>query len=154
MLKWADVLHLADQGNARPDRTVSKSATEWQALLTPEQYRVTRLKGTEYAHSSPMCNSFVPGLYACVCCETVLFDSTSKFQSGTGWPSFSQPVKPNAVAYHDDGSHGMRRIEATCNTCEAHLGHVFQDGPEPSRLRYCINALSLVKVEHDPTEVL
>ncbi len=93
-----------------------------------------------------MCSLFEPGLYACVCCDTLLFDSEEKFESGTGWPSFTQPFKNNAIAYHSDRSFGMHRVETTCNTCDAHLGHVFPDGPAPSGLRYCINAVSLKKV--------
>jgi len=149
MLDWNDVVHFANQGNPDPDRKVRKSEEEWRAQLTPEQYRVARKKETESAYSSEMCNLFEPGLYACVCCSTELFDSSDKYKSGTGWPSFSQPIKPNAVAYHVDNSHGMQRIETTCNTCEAHLGHVFPDGPEPSGLRYCINAVVLEKLTDD-----
>ena len=93
-----------------------------------------------------MCSLFQPGRYACSNCSTELFDSATKFESGTGWPSFSEPVADDVVAYHRDGSHGMVRIEATCNVCDAHLGHVFPDGPEPSGLRFCINALSLEKI--------
>jgi peptide methionine sulfoxide reductase msrA/msrB len=146
MLHWDDVIDYANQGNPQPDRKVRKSEEEWRAQLTAEQYRVARQKGTEHAFSSEMCNLFEPGLYACACCWTELFDSGKKFQSGTGWPSFTQPIKPNAVAYHVDNKHGMQRIETTCNTCEAHLGHVFPDGPEPSGLRYCINPVVLKKV--------
>jgi methionine-R-sulfoxide reductase len=146
MLNWRDVLRFADEGNLDPDRRVELSDQEWRARLTPEQYRVTRQKGTERAFSSEMCSLFEPGLYACVCCDTLLFDSEEKFESGTGWPSFTQPVRPNAVAYAADNSFGMRRVETTCNTCDAHLGHVFPDGPQPSGLRYCINAVALTKV--------
>lgn len=146
MLTWIDVIRFVEHGNPEADRAVRKTDEEWRARLTDEQYRVTRQKGTEPAFSSETCNLFEPGLYACVCCHTLLFDSGEKFDSGTGWPSFSQPFKPNAVAYHIDDSRGSRRIETTCNTCEAHLGHVFQDGPEPSGLRYCINAVVLEKV--------
>jgi methionine-R-sulfoxide reductase len=147
MLHWNDVIQFANHGNPQPERKIRKSEEEWRVQLTPEQYRITRQKGTEYPFSSEMCDLFEPGLYACVCCSTELFDSSEKFQSGTGWPSFTQPIKPNVVAYHADNSHGMQRIEATCNTCEAHLGHVFTDGPEPSGLRYCINAVALEKVK-------
>jgi methionine-R-sulfoxide reductase len=94
-----------------------------------------------------MCSLFEPGLYVCLCCDTPMFDSEEKFESGTGWPSFTQPIERNSVAYHVDGSLGMSRVETTCNTCDAHLGHVFPDGPPPSGLRYCINAVSLKKVE-------
>lgn len=147
MLRWIDVIRFADQGNPQPDRVVSKPDAEWRAQLSAEQYQVTRQKGTERPFSSPMCSVFEPGLYACVCCDSLLFDAGEKFESGTGWPSFTQPFKRNAIAYHSDGSHGMRRIETTCNTCGAHLGHVFPDGPEPSGLRYCMNAVALKKVD-------
>ena len=99
----------------------------------------SKLKGV------PMCSIFEPGKYACACCNSELFDASEKFDSRSGWPSFTQPIEFNRVAYHNDGSHGMNRIEALCNSCDAHLGHVFPDGPEPSGLRYCINALSLKK---------
>ncbi|MCB2084461.1 MAG: peptide-methionine (R)-S-oxide reductase MsrB [Sphingomonadaceae bacterium] len=128
---------------------MEKSEDEWRELLDDEQFYVTRLKGTERPFSSEMCSLFEPGLYACSNCGTELFNSATKFDSGTGWPSFSEPVEDNVVAYHRDGTHGMERIEATCNVCDAHLGHVFPDGPHPSGLRFCINALSLGKVEQD-----
>ena len=153
MLKWKDVIRLANEGNLTPDRTVKKTEAEWQAQLTPEQYDVTRKKGTERAFSSEMCGLFEPGIYACVCCGTKLFDSLEKFESGTGWPSFGQPLAENVIAYEDDQTLGMHRIETTCNICEAHLGHVFPDGPLPSGLRYCMNAVALEKVEEVETEV-
>jgi methionine-R-sulfoxide reductase len=146
MLTWTNVLALAKAGNPTADRKVVKSAAEWRALLTAEAFAVTRSAATEAPFSSEMCSLFKPGLYACVCCDTLLFDASSKFESGTGWPSFSQPVKANVVAYVADNSHGMTRIEATCNVCDAHLGHVFPDGPQPSGLRYCMNALALKHV--------
>jgi methionine-R-sulfoxide reductase len=146
MLKWNDVLAFARTENPMPDRRVAKTDQEWRAQLTPEQYYVTRQAGTERPFSSPMCSLFEPGIYACVCCDTVLFDASEKFESGTGWPSFTQPLKDNAIAYHADESHGMTRVETVCNTCDAHLGHVFPDGPEPSGLRYCMNAVALKKV--------
>lgn len=146
MLTWSDVLKLAKDGNLSPDSRVEKTDAQWKILLTPEQFQITRLKGTERPNSSEMCNLFQAGKYACVCCGLELFDSTEKFQSGTGWPSFTQPLQPNAVAYHADHSHGMVRVETTCNSCDAHLGHVFPDGPEPSGLRYCINAVALKKI--------
>jgi methionine-R-sulfoxide reductase len=146
-LTWADVIAIAREGNPAPERRVERTDEEWRARLTPEQYRVTRRAATERPFSSDMCSLFEPGLYACVCCETPLFDSEEKFESGTGWPSFTQPVERAAVAYFVDDSFGMRRVETTCNTCDAHLGHVFPDGPPPSGLRYCINAVSLRKVE-------
>ncbi|MGF1547673.1 MAG: bifunctional methionine sulfoxide reductase B/A protein [Thiotrichales bacterium] len=147
MLTWNDVIRFADDGNPAPDRVVTKTEAEWRAQLTEHQYYVTRQKGTERAFSSGMCNLFEPGRYRCVGCGTLLFDANEKFDSGTGWPSFTQPVSANAIAYHADRSHGMTRVETTCNTCQAHLGHVFPDGPAPSGLRYCINALALQKVE-------
>jgi len=143
MFHWIDILKFANNGNPTPNKRVEKSDDEWKQLLTPEEYRITRQKGTERAHSSEMCNFFEPGKYACLCCGTELFDSEEKYQSGTGWPSFTQPIEKNAIAYHKDKGLGMYRIETVCNTCDAHLGHVFQDGPEPSGLRYCINALAL-----------
>ncbi|MCF7222375.1 peptide-methionine (R)-S-oxide reductase MsrB [Marilutibacter chinensis] len=147
MLKWQDVLAFAGHGNPEPARRVEKSDAEWRAQLTPEQYRVTRQAGTERAFSSPMCGLLEPGRYHCVCCDTLLFDADEKFDSGTGWPSFTQPARSNAIAYHRDDSYGMQRIETRCNTCDAHLGHVFPDGPPPSGLRYCMNAVALRKAE-------
>jgi len=146
MLTWREVTQFVTQGNPEPNRKVEKSDAEWRAQLTPEQYQVTRQKGTERPFSSQMCGLFEPGRYACVCCGTLLFDAQQKFDSGTGWPSFTQPVQENAVAYHGDESHGMHRVETTCNTCGAHLGHVFPDGPAPSGLRYCMNAVALKKL--------
>ncbi|MGB0862312.1 MAG: bifunctional methionine sulfoxide reductase B/A protein [Saprospiraceae bacterium] len=153
MLKWIDVIKYANQGAPKPDRRVEKTEDEWRNTLMPEVFRVTRLKGTERPHSSEMCSLFEPGKYACACCETPLFDSGEKFDSGTGWPSFTQPLEENAVAYHKDTTHGMYRIEALCNTCDAHLGHVFQDGPMPSGLRYCINSMSMKKIDTDEQKV-
>lgn len=146
MLTWPDILTLARDGNHPPPRRVERSDSEWRASLSPEAYRVTRGKGTERPFSSEMCSLFEPGAYACLCCGTDLFDSGEKFESGTGWPSFTQPGDPSVVAYHVDDSLGMRRVETTCNVCDAHLGHVFPDGPPPSGLRYCINAIALKKV--------
>lgn len=153
MLKWIDIVKFATTGNPTPDSRVIKTDEEWHALLSPEEFRITRLKGTERAHSSEMCSLFEPGKYACLCCGTPLFDGGEKFESGTGWPSFTQPIKDNAVAYHKDESYGMVRIEALCNTCDAHLGHVFRDGPKPSGLRYCMNAVSLKKIESNEKKV-
>jgi methionine-R-sulfoxide reductase len=144
-LRWNDVLTLARRGNAAPPRRVEKTDEEWRAELTDEQYYVARHKGTERPFSSELCALFEPGRYNCICCDTPLFDSTSKFDSGTGWPSFTEPLTPDVVAYHLDASHGMQRVETTCNVCDAHLGHVFPDGPAPSGLRFCINAVSLRK---------
>jgi methionine-R-sulfoxide reductase len=146
MLKWNDVLQLAKNGSPAPAQKLVKTDSEWRAQLSAEQFQVTRKAATEPAFSSPMCGLFAPGIYACLCCGTRLFDASEKFDSGTGWPSFTQPLTPNAIAYHADHSHGMTRIEAVCNTCAAHLGHVFPDGPAPSGLRYCMNAVALQKV--------
>ena len=147
MLTWNDILATTRRGNPPPARRVEKTEGEWRALLTPEQFHVTRQHGTERAFSSEMCSLFEPGRYACVCCGTVLFDAAGKFESGTGWPSFTQPVAPDVIAYHADHSYGMLRVETTCNTCDAHLGHVFPDGPPPSGLRYCMNAVALEKLD-------
>ena len=146
MLKWIDLVNFAKNGNPKPDRRVEKKESEWKELLSPEAFRVTRQHGTERAFSAYMCTAFELGQYACVCCETLLFDAQEKFDSGTGWPSFTQPAKENAIAYKMDNSFGMRRVETLCNTCDAHLGHVFPDGPPPSGLRYCINAIALEKL--------
>ncbi|MBL8216724.1 MAG: peptide-methionine (R)-S-oxide reductase MsrB [Bryobacterales bacterium] len=145
MLQWTDILNLARNGNPAPANKVAHTDAEWRQLLSPEQYHVTRQAGTERAFSSAMCSLFEPGLYSCVCCGTLLFDSNEKFESGTGWPSFTQPVDPAAVAYHFDGPAIFQRVETVCNTCDAHLGHVFPDGPPPSGLRYCMNAVALKK---------
>ena len=145
MLTWIGVQKFAKSGNPAPERKVTKSDEEWRRQLSPEEFRVTRTAGTERAFSSEMCSLFEPGIYACVCCGTVLFDSQSKFESGTGWPSFTQPVADNVIAYHLDTGYGMVRVETVCNTCDAHLGHVFPDGPAPSGLRYCMNAVALKK---------
>lgn len=146
-LTWRGVMQISRDGNPAPPRRVELDDAQWRARLTPEQYRITRQKGTERAHSSEMCALFTPGRYSCVCCGTPLFDAQSKFDSKSGWPSFTQALAPGLVAYHVDRSHGMTRVETTCNVCDAHLGHVFPDGPAPSGLRYCINAVSLVKQE-------
>lgn len=143
MLTWESIQKLVSQGNLSPDTRLVKTSEEWKSLLSEEVYDVTRNAGTERPFSSPMCTHFEAGIYACACCDTLLFDSTEKFDSGTGWPSFTQPLKENAIAYHTDDSLLRSRVEITCNTCDAHLGHVFPDGPAPSKLRYCVNALSL-----------
>jgi len=145
-LTWSDVLQLARDGNPPPPRRVELSEAEWQQRLSPKQFYVLRQKGTEHAFSSTLCVAFAPGRYACAGCGSELFDAQRKFDSGSGWPSFTQPIAPAVVAYHGDFSHGMQRIETTCNVCDGHLGHVFPDGPAPSGLRYCINALALKKL--------
>lgn len=145
MLTWNKVLKLASEGNLDPDKRVVKTKSEWRQKLNDEEYWVTREGGTERAFSSELCSIFEPGIYACLCCDTLLFDASQKFDSKTGWPSFSQPIKQNAIAYHLDSGLGMTRIETTCNICDAHLGHVFSDGPSESGLRYCMNAIALHK---------
>jgi methionine-R-sulfoxide reductase len=143
MLDWTKVINLASDGNLEPDRLIEKSDEEWLAQLSPEQYHVTRQHGTERPFSSEMCELLEVGRYACICCDTLLFDSGEKFESGSGWPSFTQPAKDNAISYHQDASLASPRIEVRCNACEAHLGHVFPDGPEPSGLRYCVNSVAM-----------
>lgn len=147
MLNWNDIIKFTNHGNPVPPQRVEKTDEEWKELLSPDTYFITREKGTERAHSSEMCGLFEPGRYECICCGTPLFDSAEKFHSSSGWPSFTQPIAIENVAYHKDGSYGMIRVETTCNVCDAHLGHVFPDGPAPSGLRYCINALALKKVD-------
>jgi peptide-methionine (R)-S-oxide reductase len=122
---------------------VTKSDAEWRAELTPQQYEVTRKHGTEQAFTGPYWDEKQPGLYSCVCCGQALFESNTKFDSGTGWPSFFRPVNETAVAEYSDNSHLMRRVEVRCGKCEAHLGHVFPDGPAPTGLRYCMNGHAL-----------
>jgi peptide-methionine (R)-S-oxide reductase len=122
---------------------VVKTDAEWKELLTPEQFAVTRKHGTEQAFTGPNWDQKKPGLYSCVCCGEPLFTSDTKYESGSGWPSFYAPVDKEVVAEHVDNSHFMQRVEIRCAKCEAHLGHVFPDGPQPTGLRYCTNGLSL-----------
>ncbi len=143
MLTWKNVMDFAVNGNPDPDKRVEKSEAEWHAILTPEQFRVARKKGTEAAGTGALCSVHDEGKYNCLCCNAPLFDSTIKFKSSSGWPSFTQPIKENAIKYEKDSSFGMVRVEVMCNTCDAHLGHVFPDGPEPSGLRYCVNSESM-----------
>lgn len=143
MINWNDVIKYSNEGNPTPSRRVEKSESEWKEQLTPEQFRITRNKGTEAAGSGALCHAHEAGMYTCICCDEPLFDSTIKFESGSGWPSFTQPVELNAIKYHKDSSFGMVRVEVMCNVCDGHLGHVFPDGPEPSGLRYCVNSESI-----------
>ncbi len=122
---------------------VEKSDAEWRAMLTAEQYRVARQHGTERAGTSPFNHEKRTGLFKCVCCDAPLFASADKFESGTGWPSYTRPVSQTAVGEKDDSSFFMRRTEVHCARCDAHLGHVFPDGPKPTGLRYCINGVAL-----------
>jgi peptide-methionine (R)-S-oxide reductase len=146
-MKWLDVLRYAKDGSPAPDRRVVKTEEEWIKELTPEEFYVTRQKGTERAFSGEYCEAHEPGLYACRCCGTQLFDSTVKFESGTGWPSFTAPVKDNVIKYEKDTAFGMTRVEVMCNICDCHLGHVFPDGPPPTGLRFCINSASIKLVK-------
>ncbi len=129
-------------------KKITHTEAEWRALLTPEQFRVARQAGTERAFTGPHWNDHTAGLYRCVACDAPLFRSESKFDSGTGWPSFFQPVSDTAVEALTDGSHGMVRTEIRCATCGSHLGHVFPDGPQPTGLRYCMNGTAM-KLEPD-----
>jgi peptide-methionine (R)-S-oxide reductase len=145
-MTWNDVLRYAREGSPAPPRRVEKTDDEWRAVLTKEQYAITRTKGTERPFTGEYCESHEPGLYACIGCRTALFDSRRKFDSGTGWPSFSEPAAPNVIRYEGDFSYGMERIEVLCSVCDAHLGHVFPDGPGAGGLRYCINSASLIRL--------
>lgn len=122
---------------------IHKSEEEWKQELTPEEFYVCRQKGTERPFTGKYNDFKDDGLFVCKCCGNPLFDSKTKFNSGTGWPSFYEPITPNAIEEHKDMSHGMIRTEVTCAKCDAHLGHVFPDGPEPTGLRYCINSICL-----------
>lgn len=131
-----------DNQTSTADKVV-KTDAEWRAELSPEAYRVARKHGTERAFTSPLNNEKRRGMFACVCCGAQLFKSEDKFDSGTGWPSFTRPADDGQVGESDDSSFFMRRTEVHCARCEAHLGHVFPDGPHPTGLRYCINGVAL-----------
>ncbi|WMN06539.1 peptide-methionine (R)-S-oxide reductase MsrB [Marivirga arenosa] len=142
-MNWNEVIKYANNGSPEPPKKVEKTETEWKEILTAEEFQITRKKGTERAFTGEYCEAHEAGKYACRCCGTTLFDSTLKFDSSSGWPSFTEPFKDNVIKYEKDVSFGMVRVEVLCNVCEAHLGHVFPDGPPPTGLRYCINSASI-----------
>jgi peptide-methionine (R)-S-oxide reductase len=134
---------MSDTTTTQIREKIHKTEAEWRKLLTPEQFHVMRQKGTERAFTGALVDNHADGVYHCGACNAPLFTSDTKFESGSGWPSFWLPVGSDAIVAIEDNSHGMRRVEVECATCGAHLGHVFPDGPKPTGLRYCINSASL-----------
>lgn len=134
---------MLEKQNEGTTKKVQKTDAEWRALLTPEQFHVMREKGTERAFTGALVDNHDDGIYHCAGCDAPLFTSDTKFESGSGWPSFFAPVSVDAVEAHEDRAYGMKRVEITCATCGAHLGHVFPDGPRPTGERYCMNSASL-----------
>jgi peptide-methionine (R)-S-oxide reductase len=134
---------LSETQNAIAGKKIVKTEAEWRELLTPEQFHVMREGGTERPFTGKLVDNHDDGIYHCGACNAPLFTSDKKFESGSGWPSFWLPVSPDAIQAHEDNSLGMKRVEVTCATCGAHLGHVFPDGPRPTGMRYCINSASL-----------
>lgn len=144
------VMQFSDDGKPLGRTTLSKVSkdAEWRKTLSPLAYEVTREQGTERAFSQPGYDRHEPGLYRCICCGNALFDASTKYDSHTGWPSFWQPIAPENVRENVDRAFGMRRIEVQCSLCDAHLGHVFDDGPKPTGLRYCMNTVALRFIPH------
>ena len=135
-----------------PER-IERSQAEWMQSLSPEQFQVARCGGTERAFTGAYWNNKKTGLYHCICCDAPLFSSATKFDSGTGWPSFWDGVSPEAITTKEDRSHGMVRVEINCSRCDAHLGHIFPDGPAPTGQRYCVNSLSMTFKGEDDTQI-
>ena len=142
-LSDAAVAEAASPAAAAAPKKIQRTEAEWRRRLTPEQYHILRERGTERAFTGALVNNHADGMYHCAGCDTPLFKSDTKFESGSGWPSFFEPLSPGAVDLHEDSSYGMRRVEVTCATCGSHLGHVFPDGPNPTGQRFCINSASL-----------
>jgi peptide-methionine (R)-S-oxide reductase len=146
-VRWWHSSQVEERDGSAPGGKVHKTDEEWRALLTPEQFQVTRRKGTERAFTGAYWNTKTDGVYHCVCCGQPLFDAKAKYDSGTGWPSFWQPVDKEHISLHADRIRFLTRTEVVCSRCDAHLGHVFKDGPPPTGLRYCINSAALRLVE-------